>query len=74
MIRTLEKLAEIPRRSNTRETGFDGIGAVVIDGTNDGSPFRLVTDPPAPQPGEPFHYDGMITRMANEYDTSFSSI
>ncbi len=72
--RTLEKLAEMPRRSNTRETGFDGVGVVVIDGANDGSPFSLVTAPPAPQPGEAFHYDGMIVRMANEYDTSFSSI
>lgn len=72
--RTLEKIAEMPRRSNTRETGFDGVGVVVIDGANDGTPFRLVTAPPAPQPGEPFHYDGMIARMANEYDTSFSSI
>ena len=46
----------------------------VIDGANDGRPFKLVTARPAPQPGEPFHYDGMIARMANEYDTSFSSI
>ena len=74
IVRTLEKLAEMPRRSNTRETGFDGVGVVVIDGANDGSPFHLVTAPPAPQPGEPFHYDGMIMRMANEYDTSFSAI
>lgn len=74
LIRTLEKLAEIPRRSNTRETGFDGVGVVVIDGANDGTPFRVVNEPPAPRPGAPFHYDGMITRMANEYDTSFSSI
>lgn len=74
LVRTLQKVGEIPRRSNTRETGFDGVGVVVIDGANDGTPFRLVTVPPAPQPGEPFHYDGMITRMANEYDTSFSSI
>ncbi|UDY34530.1 hypothetical protein [Dermatobacter hominis] len=74
LVRTLEKLVEMPRRSNTRETGFDGVGVVVIDGANGGSPFKLVTAPPAPQPGEPFHYDGMITRMANEYDTSFSSI
>ena len=73
-LRTLEKIGEIPRRSNTRETGFDGVGVVVIEGANDGSPFRLVQDPPAPQPGEPFHYDGMISRMANEYDTSFASI
>ncbi|HVX17912.1 MAG TPA: hypothetical protein VHA73_07750 [Acidimicrobiales bacterium] len=74
LVRTLEKIAEMPRRSNTRETGFDGVGVVVIDGPNDGTPFRLVTAAPAPQPGEPFHYDGMIARMANEYDTSFSSI
>lgn len=74
LTRTLEKLAEIPRRSNTRETGFDGVGVVVVEGPNDGSPFRLVTTPPAPQPGQPFHYDGMIARMANEYDTIFASI
>ncbi len=74
LIRTLEKIAEIPRRSNVRETGFDGIGVVVVDGVNDGSPFHLVTDPPAPQPGQPFHYDGMIARMANEYDTSFAAV
>lgn len=74
LLRTLEKLAEIPRRSNVRENGFDGIGAVIVDGINDGSPFKLVTAPPAPQPGAPFHYDGMIARMANEYDTTFSSV
>jgi len=74
LVRTLQKIAEIPRRSNTRETGFDGMGVVVVDGANDGTAFRLVTDPPAPQPGEAFYYDGMITRMANEYDTTFSSI
>ena len=72
--RTLKKVAEMPRRSNNRETGFDGIGVVVIDGVNDGSPYELVTAPPTPQPGEPFHYDGMISRMANEYDTTFASI
>lgn len=74
LLRTLEKIAEIPRRSNVRETGFDGLGVVVVDGVNDGSPFRLVTAPPAPQPGAPFHYDGIIARMANEYDTTFSSV
>lgn len=39
LLRTLEKLAEIPRRSNVRETGFDGVGVVVVDGANDGRPF-----------------------------------
>jgi hypothetical protein len=74
LVRTLEKIAEIPRRSNVRETGFDGVGVTVIEGRNDGSPFRLVTEPPAPQPGDSFHYDSMISRMAHEYDTSFAAI
>lgn len=72
--RVLEKVAEMPRRSNVRENGFDGVGVVVIEGQNDGSPFELVSDDPAPQPGDPFHYDGMISRMANEYDTTFAGI
>lgn len=72
--RVLEKVAEMPRRSNLRENGFDGVGVVVIDGRNDGSPFALVLEEPAPQPGDPFHYDGMISRMANEYDTTFAEI
>jgi hypothetical protein len=74
LMRVLDKVAEIPRRSNIRETGFDGLGVVVIEGVNDGTPFVLRSDPPAPQPGDTFHYDSMILRMANEYDTSFSGI
>lgn len=74
LLRTLAKLQEIPRRSNVRENGFDAIGIVVIDGRNDGSPFRLVSGPPAPSPGSPYHYDSMILRVANEYDTPFSAI
>ena len=72
--RTLAKVAEMPRRSNVRENGFDGIGVVVINGKNDGTRFTLVKDAPAPQPGDSFHYDEMISRMANEYDTTFVEI
>jgi hypothetical protein len=72
--RTIGKVTEIPRRSSNRDNGFDGIGIVVVNGVNDGEPYTLVTAPPAPQPGDSFHYDSMITRMANEYDTTFSTI
>ena len=72
--RVLAKVAEIPRRSNVRDNGFDGIGVVVVWGRNDGTPYALQTAAPAPQSGDPFHYDGMIARMANEYDTTFASI
>jgi len=73
-LRVLAKVSEIPRRSASSEVGFDGLGVVVLDARNDGSPVTLVTDPPAPRPGDTFDYVSMITRMANEYDTTFTKI
>jgi hypothetical protein len=72
--RVLAKVNELPRRSSTRESGFDGIGVTVVDFDNRGGPVSLVARPPAPQPGEPFEYGQMITRMANEYDSTFARI
>ncbi|MGH9029793.1 MAG: hypothetical protein ACRDV4_09285, partial [Acidimicrobiales bacterium] len=74
LLRTIAKLQEIPRRSNVRENGFDALGIVVIEGRNDGTPFSLLPGPPAPSPGSSYHYDSMILRVANEYDTTFSAI
>lgn len=73
-IRVLQKVAEIPRRSNSSESGFDGVGITVLQIRNDGGPVHIVDGPPAPQPGDSFHYDSMIVRMANEYDTTFAKI
>ncbi len=70
----VEKVEELPRRSGRDEFGFDGLGVVVVDMANDGSPVNLVVAPPAPQPGEVFYYDDMITRVANEYDSRFARI
>jgi hypothetical protein len=72
--RVLRKVAEIPRRSASSESGFDGIGITVLDFRNDDGPVRIVTGPPAPQPGDSFHYGSMVVRMANEYDTTFAAI
>lgn len=72
--RVLQKVAEIPRRSGSATHGFDAIGVTVLDLPNDGTPVRLVTGRPAPQPGENFHYASMIVRMANEYDTTFGNV
>jgi hypothetical protein len=41
---------------------------------NDGGDVRIVDAPPAPRPGDSFHYDSMIVRMANECDTTFANI
>lgn len=73
-LRVIGKVAEIPRRSTSSESGFDGIGITVLRLRNDGGDVRIVDTSPAPQPGDSFHYDGMIVRMANEYDTTFSRI
>jgi hypothetical protein len=73
-LRVLTKIAELPRRSSTAGVGFDGIGVTVLDFSNQGGHVLIVNDSPAPQAGDAFHYDSMIARMANEYDSRFASI
>ncbi|MBL8931678.1 MAG: hypothetical protein JNL54_16275 [Kineosporiaceae bacterium] len=73
-LRVLAKVAEIPRRSASSAVGFDGIGVTVLSLRNDGGPVELVTDRPAPAPGDSFNYESMIVRMANEYDTTFAYV
>jgi hypothetical protein len=70
----IEKVEELPRRSSSATHGFDGLGVVVVKAANDGTPVELVAQSPAPQPGDVFYYDDMLSRVANEYDTRFSAI
>jgi hypothetical protein len=70
----VRKMQEIPRRTGSSTHGFDGLGIVVVEAVNDGTPVTLVETPPAPQPGDIFRYDEMLTRIANEYDTRFAAI
>lgn len=72
--RIIQKVEEIPRRSAPSHHGFDGLGVIVVRAANDGTPVQLVAHPPAPQPGDVFYYDDMLSRVANEYDTRFGSI
>lgn len=73
-LRVLAKIAEMPRRSASSEVGFDGLGVVVLDARNDGSPVNIVSGPPAPAPGSAFDYASMIVRMATVYDATFAHI
>lgn len=73
-LRIIEKVGALPRRSQSSEVGFDGMGITVLDFNNDFGPVSLVSDPPAPQSGDSFHYGSMIVRMANEYDAKFGNI
>jgi hypothetical protein len=70
----LRAIGQLPRRSDASARGYDGLGIVVVDARNNGTPVRLVTDPPAPQPGGNLHYDSMLRRVAGEYDSTFRRI
>ncbi|MCJ2184327.1 hypothetical protein MTR62_16745 [Novosphingobium sp. 1949] len=70
----VDKVKQLPRRSKTGDVGYDALAIVVIDMPNDGSPVRLVETPPAPQPGEIYHYDTMISRLASTYATRFRDL
>lgn len=72
--RTIAKVREIPRRANVGDIGFDAIGIVVVELTNDGSPAVLVNEPPAPSAADIFHYDQMIRRIQSTYEGRFSSL
>lgn len=70
----VEKITEIPRRSSPRDEGFDSIGVVMLYCRNDGSDIIVVDQPPAPARSDDFHYDQMIRRLGNIYDTRFANV
>jgi hypothetical protein len=72
--RTVAKLEELPRRTSRGQDGFDAFGIVLVDMANDGSPVRIVTAPPAPNPSDVFHYDQMMHRLIHLYETSFTGL
>lgn len=72
----MDKLREIRRRPgpHTGEAGFDAFGVILVNMQNDGSPVLLDSAPPAPQPGDDFHYDRMILRASHRYDSDFGNV
>lgn len=68
------KVRELPRRSSTRDSGFDGVGITVLHLENLGGSVDIIDTPPAPDTSDPFEYGQMIRRMANEYDSIFARI
>lgn len=64
----------LPRRSGSGSPGYDAIGITLINMANDGSPVDLITAPPAPQPGDIYHYENMIDRLAHTYATRFKHL
>lgn len=70
----IDKIRQLPRRTQPGSDGFDALGIMVLELRNDGSPVGVVTDPPAPQPGHGDTYVEMVTRAASLYDYRYSSI
>jgi len=64
----IQKVEQLPRRSGDEGAGYDGLGIILIDLVNDGSPVTLSAEPKVPTN---YDYDRMILRIANEYDVRF---
>jgi hypothetical protein len=73
-IAILEKIKEVPRRASDREEGFDAFAILLVDCRNDGTPVRLITDPPAPQQGEVYNYEWTVHRLAQRYEQKYRDI
>ena len=71
---TIDKVKQLPRRSQTGIAGYDALGIVVVECLNDGSQVKLHTTPPAPQVQDNYHYATMIDRLRGIYDTRFAQI
>lgn len=70
----IEKIGQMPRRTKPGGHGFDALAIVVVHCENDESPVRLVTEPPAPQPGDIYEYEMMIRRAAQLYASRFRQL
>ena len=70
----VDKVRQLPKRAKVGDTGYDALAIVVVDAANDGSPIDLVSAPPAPQPGDIYHYASMIDRAAHIYATRFKDL
>lgn len=70
----IDKVKQLPRRSSVGSSGYDALSIVVVDMPNDRSSVSLVSSPPAPQVGEIFHYDTMISRLSTIYATRFKDL
>ena len=70
----IDKIKQLPRRAKVGDVGYDALSIVVIDMPNDGTPVKLVEAPPAPRPGDIYHYDTMIARLSGIYATRFKDL
>jgi hypothetical protein len=67
---TVDIFRDINRAQGNVSPNVDAVGCVVVEHTNmdDGSDTRLVTDPPAPQPGDIVHYRDFVEIITETFE------
>lgn len=65
-------LRGLPIRESIGEVGFDSYCTIVVECDNE-TISRLWLSPPAPQPGDPDHYETFLDRIARFYTERFLS-
>jgi hypothetical protein len=70
----LNEMRNVAESSGRSPYGMDAKAALVIDFDNiNPSAGRYVTRPPAPQAGDPLHYDSFMQKVCEEYSHRFES-
>jgi hypothetical protein len=69
----VEKILELPRRSDTTTEGFDAFGIAIVDCANDGRPVGRF-DEPLMGAAAGFAYHHLIGRLAHLYATRFHAL
>lgn len=78
VLRTVEhcinEMRNVTESGGNSGNGIDAKCVIVLDFDNiTYSEGRFVTTPPAPQPGDPLHYDSFIQRLCDEYYERFGA-
>lgn len=69
----LQKLRELPRRSDEKSPGFDALGIVIVSCLNDGSPVSV--EPALSAKVDPIlRYEALVQRLTHLYATKFSAL
>ncbi len=70
----VDKVKQLPRRAKVGDVGYDALAITVIDMANDGRMVNLISSDPAPQSGDIYHYDTMLSRLSAIYATRFKDL
>ena len=71
----LEKVRELPRRSNPAQMGYDAVGVVLVECANDGTTLEIRNDfGDGTEIDKILTYGNMIERISTIYSTRFKAI